>query len=68
MDKDTIIETERLILRQYSLNDVPDIVEGLNNLSVSKWLSGAPFTYTEQDAIDFINKSIENNLYNFAIV
>ena len=68
MDKDTIIETERLILRPYSLNDVPDIVEGLNNLSVSKWLAGAPFPYTEQDAIDFINKSIENNLYNFAIV
>ena len=68
MDKDTIIETERLILRPYSLNDVPDIVEGLNNLSVSKWLAGAPFPYIEQDAIDFINKSIENNLYNFAIV
>ena len=68
MNKDVIIETERLILRQYKLEDVNDIVEGLNNLNVTKWLQGAPYPYTEQDALHFINKSLDNKLYNFAIV
>ena len=36
MNKDVIIETERLILREYKLEDVDDIVEGLNNLNVTK--------------------------------
>ena len=68
MDKDIIIETDRLILRQWNLEDVNDVVEGLNNLNVTKWLAQVPFPYTEEDAQNFINKSIENNLYNFAIV
>lgn len=68
MDKYVIIETERLILRKWSIEDADDIVEGLNNLNVSKWMSHTPYPYTKKDAIDFINKSLENNLYNFAIV
>ena len=68
MDKDLIIETERLILRRYSLNDVNDIVDGLNNINVTKWLAGAPYPYTKEDAVHFITKSLDNNLYNFAIV
>jgi len=68
MNKDIIIETERLILRQWKLEDVNDVVEGLNNLNVTKWLAQVPLPYTEEDAKSFINKSIENNLYNFAIV
>ena len=68
MDKNLIIETERLILRQWSLDDVSDLVEGLNNINVTKWMSYAPFPYTEEDAKDFINKSIDGKLYNFAIV
>lgn len=68
MNENVIIETERLILRQYQLEDINDVVEGLNNLNVTKWLQGAPFPYTEQDALNFINRSLGNNLYNFAIV
>ena len=45
MNKDVIIETERLILRQWNMNDIDDIVEGLNNINVTKWLAGAPFPY-----------------------
>ena len=56
MDKDLIIETERLILRRYSLNDVNDIVDGLNNINVTKWLAGAPYQYTKEDAVHFITK------------
>lgn len=68
MYKNLIIETDRLILRIWNLDDVSDLVEGLNNLNVSKWLAGAPYPYTENDAKEFINKTIENDLYNFAIV
>lgn len=68
MNEDIIIETDRLILRQWKLDDVNDVVEGLNNLNVTKWLAQVPYPYTEEDAKSFINKSIENNLYNFAIV
>jgi RimJ/RimL family protein N-acetyltransferase len=68
MDKDMIIETDRLILRQWNMNDIADMVEGLNNINVTKWLAGAPYPYTEKDAEDFVKKTIDNNLYNFAIV
>lgn len=68
MMKNIVIETERLILRQWNMNDIPDMVEGLNNLNVTKWLAGAPFPYTEKDAKDFVQKTIDNDLYNFAIV
>ena len=30
MNKDVIIETERLILRQWNMDDINDVVEGLN--------------------------------------
>lgn len=65
---DIKIETERLILRQWNMNDIDDIVEGLNNINVTKWLAGAPFPYTVDDAKEFVQKTINNDLYNFAIV
>ena len=68
MNKDVVIETERLILRQWNMNDLDDIVEGLNNINVTKWLAGAPFPYTIEDAKHFVQKTIDNDLYNFAIV
>lgn len=68
MIKDVKIESERLILRQWNMNDINDVVEGLNNINVTKWLASAPFPYTKKDAEDFIKKTIDNDLYNFAIV
>ena len=68
MNKDIVIETDRLILRIWKLDDIDDLVEGLDNINVSKWLAGAPFPYTLEDAKKFINKTIEDKLYNFAIV
>ena len=67
MNKDTIIETERLILRQYKISDADDVVDGLNNLNVSRWLASVPFPYTKEDALKYINNSIYNNLYDFTI-
>ena len=66
MNEDRKIQTERLLLRPYTLSDVKDVVEGLNNLNASKWLAAVPYLYTENDALTFINNSIENRLYNFA--
>ena len=68
MNKNITIETERLILRQWNMNDIDDIVEGLNNINVTKWLAGAPFPYTAEDAKYFIQNTIDKDLYNFAII
>lgn len=68
MNENIIIETDRLLLRQYTYDNIDDIVEGLNNINVTKWLQGAPYPYTKEDAKNFIKKSLDNNLYNFAIV
>ena len=50
-----IIEGKRIILRSWEDKDVADLVEGLNNINVSKWMASVPFPYTEDDAISFIN-------------
>ena len=68
MNKDTIIETSRLLLRQYRYEDADDLVEGLNNINVTQWMSHTPYPYTKEDALSFIKKSLDDNLYNFAIV
>ena len=63
-----MIETERLILRQWKIEDVEDAIEGLNNINVSKWLAQVPYPYTRKDAELFIESSINSRAYNFAIV
>lgn len=68
MDKDLIIETERLILRAFKMSDAFDLVEGLNNINVSKWLAMVPYPYTMKDAEEYIKYSLDNHLYNFAVV
>ena len=50
------IESERLILRRWNLEDADALVDGLNNINVTKWMSHTPYPYTKQDAIDFITK------------
>ena len=49
-----VIEGKRIILRTWEDTDVDDLVEGLNNINVSKWLAAVPFPYTRKDAEDFI--------------
>ena len=68
MNKDIVIETERLILRQWNMNDINDIVEWLNNINITKWLAGAPFPYTEKDAKEFVQHTIDSDLFNLAII
>lgn len=56
-----VIESERLILRSYEDSDAGDLVEGLNNIEVAKWMAGVPFPYTKEDAKYFISKAKANN-------
>ena len=48
------LETERLILREWRKADCDDLVEGLNNLDVSRWLARVPFPYTAACAANWI--------------
>ncbi|MFA6518803.1 MAG: GNAT family protein [Candidatus Shapirobacteria bacterium] len=68
------LATKRLILRDWDEKDIDDLVEGLNNLEVSKWLAKAPYPYTKKDARNWIKYCRENdkkgkkrNAYYFAI-
>lgn len=48
------IESDRLILREWEDNDISDLIEGLNNINVSKWTAYVPYPYTESDAEKFL--------------
>lgn len=63
-----ILESERLLLRPWSVDDASDLQEGLNDLEVSKWLAFVPYPYTAENAIRFINFANNTNDYEFAIV
>jgi ribosomal-protein-alanine N-acetyltransferase len=49
------LETKRLVLRDWAQKDIPDLVEGLNDLGVSRWLAFVPHPYTEQNAKSWID-------------
>ncbi|MBI5390327.1 GNAT family N-acetyltransferase [Candidatus Woesearchaeota archaeon] len=68
------LETLRLILRDWKKTDVQDLVKGLNNLSISKWLPFVPHPYTQKDAEQWVSSCMENtktrkerSSYKFAI-
>lgn len=63
-----VLNSERLILRAWNDSDINDLVEGLNNIEVSKWLAFVPYPYTKEDAKKFIEYAKESNNYEFAIV
>src|SRR5262245_17670559 len=69
------LETARLILREWSPDDISDLIEGLNDLNVSMWLAFVPHPYTKKDAERWIQHCIsiyqhagERSDYEFAIV
>lgn len=48
------IETPRLVLREWQVGDLPALVDGLNNLAVSRWLVAIPYPFTRGDAQEFL--------------
>src|SRR5207249_5852457 len=44
------LATARLVLRDWTPADIPDLIEGLNDLRVSRWLAFVPHPYTRADA------------------
>lgn len=50
-----LIDGKRIILRSWKDEDINDLIEGLNNLNVSKWLAAVPYPYTRKDANEFIS-------------
>ena len=68
------LRTKRLRLRDWTLDDVDDLIEGLDNLEVARWLAFVPHPYTRQNAEDWIKYCLSNsgtgerrNVYEFAI-
>jgi RimJ/RimL family protein N-acetyltransferase len=68
------LETERLVLREWNQADIPDLIDGLNDLNVTKWLAFAPYPYTSKEAESWIGycarlsqKGDARSDYEFAI-
>ncbi len=59
------IETERLILREWTLDDVNDQVEGLGNFETAKNLI-TPFPYSADNSIGYIKHHLKNTTNNYA--
>ena len=64
-----IINSKRIILRDWKDEDIMDLQNGLNNINVSKWLASVPYPYTKQDAESFIafSKQVGENLKNIML-
>lgn len=64
-----IIDGKRILLRSWEETDADDLVEGLNNIHVSRWLGAVPFPYTRRDAEGFIHyaKHIAENAGNIML-
>ncbi|MGV8150251.1 MAG: GNAT family N-acetyltransferase [Candidatus Woesearchaeota archaeon] len=58
--------TKRLILRPVNKNDVSDIVENINNIKVSRYMSLIPYPYVKKDAYSWINRKEKKNNGNIA--
>jgi ribosomal-protein-alanine N-acetyltransferase len=58
--KNSRIETERLILRPIERKDVADIVKNINDLRVSKWLLVVPYPYGKKQALFWINSTAKH--------
>jgi ribosomal-protein-alanine N-acetyltransferase len=68
------LETKRLTLREWRRSDLDDLVEGLGNLAVAKWLASVPNPYTRRHGVAWLDhcatsaKNRPRRSYEFAIV
>jgi len=58
------LETERLIIRSWKVQVIDDLIEGLNNYNVSKWLAVVPFPYSKENAEQWIKYCLKNDIEN----
>lgn len=58
MKKDWILKSERLILRTPVLEDADNIVLGISDWKIASMLATAPFPYTLNDAIEWIENKV----------
>lgn len=68
------LETAHLVIRDWTPADIPELIEGLNDLSVSRWLAFVPHPYTKEAAESWISycthlseKGRDRDNYEFAI-
>lgn len=68
------LSTARLVLRDWTQADIPDLIEGLNDLRVSRWLAFVPHPYTNADAERWLaycsqlpERGADREQYEFAI-
>ncbi len=54
-----ILKTQRLILRKPKISDWKDVVEGVGDLGVSRYLATAPYPYKKKDALKWLKSSIK---------
>jgi RimJ/RimL family protein N-acetyltransferase len=52
---------DAIVLRSWSMADVPDLVRFCNDAEIHRWLSSMPAPYTEDDAIEFV-ASVDDRL------
>jgi hypothetical protein len=58
---DVVIQTARLRMRSYRVDDLADLVALAGNWEVARWVGSIPHPYTENDGHDWIAKVQENH-------
>lgn len=53
------LETKRLILRKPKKSDWKDLMEGVGEFDVARWLFNIPHPYYKKDAVKFVEKKIK---------
>lgn len=59
-----------VVLRSWSMDDVPELVRCCNDPEIRRWLSSIPVPYTEDDAIEFIatvDDKLRDDIVRFAL-
>ncbi len=56
------IQTERLNLKKIEQKDINQLIKNLNNWNIVKWLVNVPYPYTTNDAKNWLDKSIKEEL------
>lgn len=56
------LETPRLVLRPYSLDDAEQVTALLQDPEIHRWTASIPFPYTIEHAKEFLGKCAENDV------